>query len=159
MQELSSRPNLLLELKSSLRPLPKSTPMCLLRTWSNGWFTSRRMHELKFFLAFLVVMQMTICATISNARYSGLLCTLALIATYPFVHRPHTTEHVFVIRTPAILPVCTLLTLPIILSGNCIRTSSTMQSLQKLLIRCTMRHWILWTCSRRTPNVALGWWL
>ena len=35
----------LLELKRFLLPLPHSTPMCLLRTWSNGWFTSRRMHE------------------------------------------------------------------------------------------------------------------
>ena len=27
--------------------LPSSFPMCLLRTWSNGWFTSTRMHEPK----------------------------------------------------------------------------------------------------------------
>ena len=34
-----------LELKHLLLPLPHSTPMCLLRTWSNGWCTSNRMHE------------------------------------------------------------------------------------------------------------------
>ena len=36
-----------LELKHLLLPLPHSTPMCLLRTWSNGWCTSNRMHEPK----------------------------------------------------------------------------------------------------------------
>ena len=35
----------LLELKRLLLPLPHSTPMGLLRTQSNGWFTSKRMHE------------------------------------------------------------------------------------------------------------------
>ena len=39
------RGNSPLELKRLVLPLPHSTPMCLFRTWSNGWFTSRRMHE------------------------------------------------------------------------------------------------------------------
>ena len=34
-----------LELKPLLSSLPVSTPMTLIRTWSNGWFTSIRMHE------------------------------------------------------------------------------------------------------------------
>ena len=34
-----------LELKPLLSALPLSTPMALIRTWSNGWFTSIRMHE------------------------------------------------------------------------------------------------------------------
>ena len=34
-----------LELKPLLSSLPLSTPMALIRTWSNGWFTSIRMHE------------------------------------------------------------------------------------------------------------------
>ena len=34
-----------LELKHLLSSLPLSTPMTLIRTWSNGWFTSIRMHE------------------------------------------------------------------------------------------------------------------
>ena len=33
------------ELKSLLSNAPHSMAMCLLRTWSNGWFTSSRMHE------------------------------------------------------------------------------------------------------------------
>ena len=48
-------------------------------------------------LAFWVVMQMTICATILNARYSGLLCTLASTATYPSLHRRHSIEQAFAI--------------------------------------------------------------
>ena len=34
-----------LELKPLISSLPLSTPMALIRTWSNGWFTSVRMHE------------------------------------------------------------------------------------------------------------------
>ena len=41
------RGTFLMELKRSLNSLPNSTSMCLLRTWSNGWFTSSRMHDSK----------------------------------------------------------------------------------------------------------------
>ena len=34
-----------LEFKHLLSSLPLSTPMALIRTWSNGWFTLIRMHE------------------------------------------------------------------------------------------------------------------
>ena len=40
-------PNYTKELKNICSPLPNSVPMCLLRTWSNGWFTSTRLHEPK----------------------------------------------------------------------------------------------------------------
>ena len=38
-----------LEFKNIFSSLPLSAPMSILRTWSNGWFTTTQMHESKVF--------------------------------------------------------------------------------------------------------------
>ena len=51
IQHFVSQPlgTLSLEFKDIFSSLPLSVPMAILRTWSNGWFTTTRMHESEVF--------------------------------------------------------------------------------------------------------------
>ena len=51
IQHFVSQPlgTLSLEFKNIFSSLPLSAPMAILRTWSNGWFTTTRMHESEVF--------------------------------------------------------------------------------------------------------------
>ena len=51
IQHFVSQPlgTLSLEFKDIFSSLPLSAPMAILRTWSNGWFTTTRMHESEVF--------------------------------------------------------------------------------------------------------------
>ena len=72
------------ELQSMYSKLPYGVPMIMLRTWSNGWFTT---HQTLRFLAFMDVVGQILCSTTCNVSICGPL--FVPVQTVPRVLFPH----------------------------------------------------------------------
>ena len=128
VQHFVSQPlgTLSLEFKTIFSSLPFSTPMAILRTWSNGWFTTTRMHE-------SVVLPCIFGCDANNSLHHYLRCEVLWTLIYSctkckYVFRSHLMRKLaFAMFLVRIAWGCLLRSQHIILCGSCIPTSFQMQ--------------------------------
>ena len=135
IQHFVSQPlgTLSLEFKDIFSSLPLSAPMAILRTWSNGWFTTTRMHESEVFPCIFgcdandSLHHYLRCEVLWTLIYSCTKCK------YSFVPNHLMRKLAFAMFPVRIAPGCLHFRL-IIPCGNCTPTPCQMQFAQGLLI-------------------------